>query len=373
MTDENVNVESAIESTENLGELGEQPVQSELKIDKTLSTDDAASLFSGKKTRKDIMQPEEKDNDQIKAQVEDEASKNEEEQEDDNNQGEIDNNSEDDKQEDVDVEDLEDNPTVSIKVNGEMRDVSLDDLISSYSEYETNKEINRDFEERETKFTERQQQLDKFHKEASDHVVALGKKLLEQVQTDNRFSNEEMNRLREEDPVEWTARKEELRTKQELIRESDHQYKLRQQEEQRQAEEHYNNYAKGQAEKLVSKYKDFSDEKVMTEKLGEVGKYLTSNYDFTKEEVEGLVRADMFDIAIKAMKYDQTKSNIKDFAKKVKESPKLIKPIARKDVSTKNDLQRQIANKTQQLKRSGSQQTAGELLILKKQLRALNN
>jgi hypothetical protein len=272
---------------------------------------------------------------------------------------------------DDDDDDGDADDTVRIKVNGQFKDVTLDDLVSTYSKAQGLEAKIQAAAEKGKTLDAREQQLNKHHKEAFDHIVDLGKRLNQQIRTDDRYSKETMERLRREQPDEWAARKQELADNMDSIkRVSDlqkHEAKRKDDENKAKAEQ----YAAAEVKKLTAKYPELKDQKKMDARLGELSEYLTKSYGFSKDEVEGLMRADMWDIAMKAMAYDQSKSNISDLSKKIKSAPKITKPGARaQELSEKATVKHELEQVNARLKKSGNHKDAVEALRLQRKLKA---
>lgn len=276
---------------------------------------------------------------------------------------------------DADGDDEDDNEDpdsdkITIKVNGRMEEVTLDELISNYSKGKGYEKKMTAVTERETDLNNREATLKARHEEAVHHVVSLGKQLLSQINTDTRYSKETMDELRNSDPTEWTARKQEIAEKQESIRRA--QALAQQDMARRQAEEkaHFDKYADEQTKHLQSRFPEFSDKKAMESTINEVSEYLSNTYDFTPEEVKGLARSSMWEVAIKAMRYDQARSGVKDIAKQIRKAPKMLTPSAKQQQSKLTGLEKQLADKRAELKKTGNQRLAVEVLQLQRKLAA---
>lgn len=263
-----------------------------------------------------------------------------------------------------------DSDKITIKVNGRMEEVTLEDLIANYSKGKGYEKKMAAVTERETTLNSREATLNARHEEAVNHVVSLGKQLLSQINKDERYSPETMEALRREDPTEWVARRQELADKQESIRRA---RMLEQQEHERRSTEakaNYDKWADGQIKHLQGKFPEFADKKALESTLSEVGEYLTNTYDFTPEEVKDLVRSSMWEVAIKAMRYDQARSGVKDIAKQIRKAPKMLTPSAKQQQSKLTGLEKQLADKRAELKKTGNQKLAVEVIQLQRKLAA---
>ena len=345
--------------------------------DAPLSIDEAVNKLKSKRDNAQQSETLEDDSDADTddSNVDPKARKKEEEEEDQQEEDEDAESDEETEEEgesdDDDDSDTDDADSVRIKVNGEMKDVTFDELISTYSKSQgLEAKIQANVEESK-KLKSKEVELNKYHHDAFNHLVDLGKRLNEQIRTDDRFSQSEMGRLRVEDPAEWGARNQELRDKQDSLRRVSElqQRKGHEEAERRKAQD--SEYAQTEVKKLSSKYPELKNQKALESKLDEVGEYLTKSYGFKQDEVDSLMRADMWDIAIKAMAFDQSKANVSDLANRIKKAPKMVKPGAREQqLNANSGLKREIQNLEASLLKTGSQKDAVKLLSLKNKLRA---
>lgn len=271
-----------------------------------------------------------------------------------------------------DDEELDD--AIEIKVNGKMEKVTLTDLVANYSKGQGFEKKMTELAEKEKTYTRREADLTAKHNDAANHVISLGRQLQEQITKDVRYSKETMDQLRQTDPSEWSARRAELSDKQVSVQRA--QALAQHQQQQRAAQEKAQNeqYASEQVKLLKSKIPEFSDPKVMASTLDEVEEYLTSgNFDFSPDEIKGLARSSMWEIAMKAMKYDQAKGNVKDFAKQIRKAPRMLTPGAKQSQSQLTGLEKQLADKRADLKKTGNQKTAVEVLQLQRKIQSQKN
>ncbi len=257
-----------------------------------------------------------------------------------------------------------------VKVNGKVETVTLEELKKSYSKA---KGADARFEEAanmKKEFETQKQGFEQHFKQAGDHVIQLGQQLLQQLKTDTRYSPQEMESLRYTDVAEWNARKLEIQEKENLIRQSQSIAQQRKAAEEATKKAAFDNFAKEQAKDLVSRFKEFKNEEVRDKTIRRASDYLAQK-GFSAEEIDGLVRANMWEIAINSMRYESAKSKISGVTDEVKKAPKMLKPGAKQPPLTEvGKLERELAGKQAELKKGGSKQLATEIMQLKRKIAA---
>jgi hypothetical protein len=145
------------------------------------------------------------------------------------------------------------------------------------------------------------------------------------------YNNINWNELRQSDPAEFAARKQEYNEKwnnlqayrQQIVLNSE---KMRQ-EAQAKQQDQFRELLKTEEERLLNRIPDWKDEKKASEGKKELSGYLR-DYGFNDGEISGIYDHRQIDIIRKAMLYDKISSKNDVAKKKVATLPKLLKPSA---------------------------------------------
>lgn len=258
-----------------------------------------------------------------------------------------------------------------VKVNGKVETVTLEDLKRTYQK---EKSADLKFEEAaklRKEHDEKVQTFEKHYKEAGDHVIGLGQQLMQQLKVDTRYSPEEMESLRYTDVAEWNARKLELQEKHSLIQQTQAIEQQRKQQADAARKEQFERFAQEEAKKLKATFTDFKDQEVADKTIRKATDYAIQK-GFTPDEINGTVRANMWEILINSMRYEQAKSKISGVTKEVKKAPQMIKPGTKQPPLTEvGKLERELAGKQAQLSKGGNNtKLAAEILQLRRNITA---
>lgn len=289
--------------------------------------------------------------------------------------------SEDDGEDDADDGDAQDDEdgegdepeTIRLKANGEEHDVTMEELIRGWEKSVGAEKVVEETSARAKKLDEAEAKIKSDYGQAIHEVATLGQRLLQQLRSDDRYSQETMMQLRHEDPAEFAARREEMREKQESIQRARQLTQQRNQQIEQQKAKSQEDFAKKEAQKLKDHWKDLDDDG-RDANLSKIGKYLTTQLGFDQKEVDGMVRAEMWIVAEKAMKYDQSRMNVKDLAKQVRKAPKMMKPGAKG--AEKGELakaEKALATAQADHKKVGSAKTGATLLEAQRKLKSMRS
>lgn len=249
------------------------------------------------------------------------------------------------------------------KVDGEMSEVDLKDLVKSYQleRHVNNKSMA--LEDERKGFEEQRQEAVTELREYSDKLTALSKvmeqELLEQFQSVNWDS------LRANNPAEWSAKREEFairantvqRKQQELMGAVSQLQEQQKQEFSQQRE----TMMKTRDKDLLEAFPEWTDEVVRDRSLNDLGKFLSDTYGMPEETIENTLDAKAIKLAMDAKAFRESKSSAA--AKKSVKIPKFQKSGAAKASAANAAKARQAKGKKQALKKSGSVNDAASLLI----------
>lgn len=261
----------------------------------------------------------------------------------------------------------EDDDVLHIKVNGKIQEISGKKGIEIISKFLANKENLEDFKVKEKEFTERQTQMETFHEDAKKNLHQLAQMLLHNLQGDQRFTRENLERLREEDPGEYAATMRDYDAKRESLKATQDYFNKEQQRLAKEHEAKVDAWRSKQTEELTRRYKEFKDPKIRHETLSATADYLAT-LGFTKEELDNTYDARIWDAGIRLLKSHQAESSLADTLNQVKKAAKLAKPGVRSGEGAKAGLEREYRKVSERAKQTGSHKDAARLLGLRQQM-----
>ena len=220
----------------------------------------------------------------------------------------------------------EDTPTYLVKAHGEEKEVTVDELIKSY-------QLGTDYTKKTQELAEQRKQLEAEQQKASESIKLqqeYAHKLdqLNQVLQQGIISEEELEKLRENDPIQYAikvAENTETVKKQQQIQ-LEHQKLMQQQ--QKQQEEYLQKVVQGESQKIAELIPEFSD-KTKGEQLRSEIRNFGKSIGFTNEELSQVYDSRHVNVLYKAMKYDRLMKNKAKVTKKVSDAPKMVKSKAK--------------------------------------------
>lgn len=240
------------------------------------------------------------------------------------------------------------------KVGDDITHVSLDQLIKSY---QTDKHVSQKaqklYEDQQAFEGVKQQELQRLHTQVSE-AVSLTQAMEQQLIGDFKALN--MDVLRQTNPAEWAAKRQELADRAQMIQQVKGRLGLTMQEQQKKQQEAFEarrtEAAAKEAELILAKVPRWSDEAVASEEIPKMQRFLVENYGFDPKEVQTIPNHRFVLLALDAMKGREITSNT-EVSKKIKTLPKLVKTGA---VRTKDRLKTpdKSQEKLLRLKKSGS-------------------
>jgi len=236
------------------------------------------------------------------------------------------------------------------KIDGKEGKATLAELLKSYQlEGHVNQKSMQLSDERKAFDAERETQKAQIAQE-----LQQAKQLLEfaQNQTLAEYQSIDWQALREQNPAEYAALQQDYNARIQQISQVMNGIGQQSLQEQQQA---FVQRRQKEAQMLLDKLPEWSDESVASRETADIAKYLLTN-GFSQNEVSTVVDHRAVIMARKAMLYDQMKAEgeVKQEVakKKVKKLPKVAKPGASKDkAQAKAEAQKAIRQK---VKRSGN-------------------
>ena len=227
-------------------------------------------------------------------------------------------------EEEDEVEEVEDEPevkTYKVKAAGEEVEVTEDDLIKSY--------------QMEADYTKKSQKLSEDRKVVEANIAKIQESIavrneyaqkleqVSQVLNDEFDSSEDLEQLRENDPVSFAVKIAERTENQKKLNVINQERQKVMQEQQLAQQQHMQQTVANESKKLVELMPEFSD-KVKGEQIKkDIRSYGLTN-GFTEQEMSAVYDSRHVLMLNKAMKYDQIMKSKAGTVKKVSKAPRTI-------------------------------------------------
>ena len=240
---------------------------------------------------------------------------------------------------DLDLEETDNSPAegteelVTVKVDGQDRQVTLDELKNGYSrQSDYSKKTQALADERRGLDTERDKvttELEAVKKERDDYAVKLKSFIKSDKQEDIDW-----DKVYEQDPIEYVRLKAEADRKKEIRQQAETELKSSQQKQDEEQKKKYADYVTTQSNMLSEKVPEFADPVKKGKIQANVKNYL-NEIGFSDQELSMLTDHRTVMVAIEGMKYSQLKK-AKLGDKKVKNIPRVSKsgiPVSKDDAN----------------------------------------
>ena len=142
------------------------------------------------------------------------------------------------------------------------------------------------------------------------------------------YSQDELSKLREDDPTQWALANEHNRQVKDTQAAIRNELARRDQEQRQQFEQARQQYLDDNRRKLPELIPEWSDAETARSEGAKLSQYLTAQAGFTPQEVENNADARLLTMARKAWLYDQLQADKPRLKEKVREAPKTVKPNA---------------------------------------------
>lgn len=261
--------------------------------------------------------------------------------------------SEVEEQEETEVEEEELPQTFKVKAAGEEKDVSLDELIKGY-------QLGADYTKKTTEVAEQRKAVEA-ERQAIEEAKYARDTYAQRLQAIEQFivsqtPNEDLNYLKENDPIGYAVKVAELSEKKEQLAairaEQDRIAQMQQSESARAMQER----VAYEAQKLTQVLPEFSDPAKSENLRSEIRNYGKS-LGFTDTELSQVYDSRHVVTLHKAMMYDKLQKSKPAVTKKVSEAPKMLKAGS----STSNNNTETIKKQKAQLQTSGRVKDAAAL------------
>ncbi len=259
------------------------------------------------------------------------------------------------------VEEYEEQEYFTVKINGEDKDVTLDELAAGYSRQSDYTKKTTDLAGQRKQFEQQQEALLQERNALQQGLQQLNQQLSSETQ--NQPTQEYWDNLYDSDPLEYVRQKDKFRDKQaELAKVQAAQNELAQRQAFDQQEAMKKHIAEEQV-KLTKAIPEWKDEKVAeTDKRNIVT--FAKRYGFNEQELNNATDHRAILMLRKAMLYDELDAKKPLIKKKVRKAPKMTK--SGKKITTNKDLKKGKVDKAfNKLKSSGSMDSAVDYLLQK--------
>lgn len=264
----------------------------------------------------------------------------------------------DDEEYDVDPDEIEEveDDTYTVKVDGEEKRVTAEELVKSY--------------QLEQAAQKRMQEASQTRKQAEAEAQALAQqreqyaqalKVIEaQMTAVQEPSQEYWEKLYQEDPLEWTRQRDAYRDRKEnLAKVQQEQYRIQQEQQQQMLQAHKQKLAEEQ-QRLMDRIPEWRNEEVATREKQAIISY-AQRIGYTEQELSVASDSRAIEALRKAYLYDELMAKRPEAQKKVKKAPKTVKsgtPTTKKQVASARKKQA-----FERLAKSGSKDAAVDYLL----------
>lgn len=267
----------------------------------------------------------------------------------------------DDEEYDVDVSEIEEvedeEAYYTVKIDGEEKDVSADELVKSY--------------QLEQAAQKRMQEAAEIRKNSEAEVAALAQQREQyaqalqslQAQLDNAEEQPQAywDNLYRDDPMEYMRQREAYRDRKEAAEKvKAEQERVQQEQQQELMQQHQANLAQ-QQEKLLEALPEWKDPEVAQKEKGEIVSYAQRVLGFSEQEISNIADARGVLAIRKAYLYDQLMAQKPVAQKKVKKAPKVTKagkPTTKAQANANRNKQA-----LERLNKTGSKDAAVDVLL----------
>lgn len=165
--------------------------------------------------------------------------------------------------------------------------------------------------------------------------------LVQTLEAEINGTEEDWNKLRRDDPAEYAARRDEQRERQAKLEAIKQQAAGTAQQTAAATEEQYNKQLEEslpvEREILLERVPEWKDAEKASHEQQEVYNWLTAD-GYSPEDIKiASYNGKLMSLAVKAMRYDQSKQKSEAAKKKVTTIPKILKPGTKKDASNASE------------------------------------
>jgi len=316
-----------------------------------LTISEATTAFEGMlSTPEDSKeQPTEKEEDTQEAEVEETEVELEAEEVE-----EAEDDTEDDSENEEEVEEVEEEQTFTVKAAGEEKEVTLDELVTSYQLGSDYTKKTQEVAEQRKVINQEAKAIIEARKVRDDYSQKL--KSVEEFLVGSNATKEDLTELKENDPIGYAVKVAEMTEKKDQLQlvQAEQQRIAQQQQSDRSAQ--MQQYVQAEAQKLTQSLPEFSDKTKGEQIRNDIRSY-GKKVGFTDEELSQVYDSRHVLVLHKAAQYDKLMAGKAGVKKKVANAPKMVKGGAKVKQSV-TDKQKKLQ---QRLIKSGDARDAASI------------
>ena len=270
--------------------------------------------------------------------------------------------SEEEEEESEESDDEDEEALYAVTVNGEEREVSLDELLKGYSRQSDytrkTQELSNDRKQFEALETQYNDEISQIQTERQQYMEALNQVIENSMGGMEQYANTNWEELKTLDPLEYITRKEEYREAQEKVQAFQRDREVANQKQAAESQKSHASMLQEEHSKLVEALPEWGNE-TKQKKLAADLKSYALGVGFSEQELNSLVDHRSVLVLLKASKYDAMQNaDIK--SKKLKNAPKVVRSGRGKSKSDTSKSKR--AAKMKRLQSSGHVDDAASIL-----------
>ena len=233
----------------------------------------------------------------------------------------------DESEETEDTQEDPQNLLYAVKVDGEEREITLDELLAGYSRQSSYTKKSQELSEQRKAFEEYQNNLNselaQIQAERQHYVESLQRVIEGSAQALNSYQSINWEQLKADDPIEYVTKREEFRQQQEKVQAMQAQQAQAMQQAQVDAQRQHREAIQREHAKMVEALPEWGDPDKQREIADKIRSYAMSQ-GFEKEELDQLVDSRSLIVLRKAMQWEELQSaDVK--SKKLKNKPRVIR------------------------------------------------
>jgi len=285
------------------------------------------------KSQAEEAQPTEEEESQ--PEEEDESFEGESEEESDES---LEEDEEEESEESDEIEEDEEEPLFPVMANGEEVEVTYDELLKGYSRQSDYTKKTQELAGERQQMAQMQQQWQQemvaTQSERQQYANALGQLVQQSMTGLEQYSNVDWETLKEDDPIAYITKRDELRDAQDRVRGMQEQQAYAQQQQEAEMQRAVQQRTLEERKLLLDKVPEWQDKDTRDESFSTIRAYATEQ-GFSDDEISSLIDHRSMIVLMKAQKYDELQnSDIK--SKKIKNKPKVARtgtPVSKSSTS----------------------------------------
>ena len=268
---------------------------------------------------------------------EDESFEGESEEEEESDES-LEEDEEEESEESDEIEEDEEEPLFPVMANGEEVEVTYDELLKGYSRQSDYTKKTQELAGERQQMAQMQQQWQQemvaTQSERQQYANALGQLVQQSMTGLEQYSNVDWETLKEDDPIAYITKRDELRDAQDRVRGMQEQQAYAQQQQDSEMQRAVQQRTLEERKLLLDKVPEWQDKDTRNESFSTIRAYATEQ-GFSDDEISSLIDHRSMIVLMKAQKYDELQnSDIK--SKKIKNKPKVARtgtPVGKRSTS----------------------------------------